>query len=240
MTTINLEKSLIRENKKLAMPKELLLINEYDKFTGLTENDALTRVGLSQTLKQGRLIKERIDIKREQTKEYNQERVFHISQIKGICEKYHLRFLPTRKYRGIIDAELPNRISNFEIAYNVKCTGYNTKIIAPIQSFELEKKPKDPLMFYEINNEYFYLIHKWGNDLNIFRAIIPYLCFPIVCVLIASLIFTLPLLAFGAKVYLIASAIVLFATGLWNILSFDDDDEKFVFFKKNDWDSEYE
>ena len=76
MTTINLEKSLIKENKKLIMPQELLLINEYDKFTELTENDALTRVGLNRTLQEGKSIKQKLQAKIDQTKEYNQERFF--------------------------------------------------------------------------------------------------------------------------------------------------------------------
>ena len=107
MTTINLEKSLIRENKKLAIPKELLLINEYDKFTALAENDVLERIGLNQTLKEGKNIRNRINRNLEQTKMFNQERVFHISQIASICKKYRLRFLSTGIYKGVIDSELP-------------------------------------------------------------------------------------------------------------------------------------
>lgn len=173
MITINLEKSLIKENKKLVMPEELLFINEYDKFAPLVENDALSRVGLNRALKKGQDIKNRMNQKLEKTKAFAQDRVFHISQIEGVCKKYRLRFLPAQKYRGVIDKDLANRILTFEVAYNLKCNEHNTKIIAPMESFKLEKKPKDPLMFYEINNEYFYLIHKWGNDLHLSRAILP-------------------------------------------------------------------
>ena len=171
--TINLEKSLVKENKKLATPKELLIINEYDQHTSLVDNDAMNRVGLNYVIKHGAKIAHTINEKLEQTKQFNQDRVFHISQIKGICNKYRLRFLSARHYKGTVDSDLPNRITNFEIAYGVKCDSHNTMIIAPMESFELQERPKDPLMFYRINNDYYYLIHKWGNDLSIIRSVLP-------------------------------------------------------------------
>src|SRR5690348_8400698 len=238
MTTINLEKSLIRENKKLAIPKELLLINEYNKFTTLAENDVLERIGLNKTLKEGKNIINRINRNLEQTKTFNQERVFHISQIAAICKKYRLRFLPIDRYKGVIDSELPNKISNFEIAYNLKCTKYNTRIVAPMRSFELEKKPKDPLMFYEINEEYFYLIHKWGNNLSSTRAILPilenglflWLSIPSIC----SLLFFI-----NFHVGITATILSFILTSLAEIISYGIYDEFVSFINKNDWESGY-
>lgn len=239
MTTINLEKSLIRENRKLAIPKELLLINEYDKFATLVENDALSRVGLNRTLKEGKNIKNRINLNNEQTKAFTQERVFHISQIKGICEKYRLRFLPTLEYRGIIDNELPNKISTFEIAYNLKCNTYNTRIVAPMESFELQKRPKDPLMFYKINDEYFYLIHKWGNDLNISRAILPLFESGLFCWLFIPFVFS-ALFLISFKVGLFATILSFILSSICQAVKLLTEEEPIRFLKKNDWDSEYE
>ena len=36
--------------------------------------------------------------------------------------------------------------------------------------FQLENYD-DPLMFASLGNDYFYLIHKWGNDLSFFRKV---------------------------------------------------------------------
>ncbi|WP_395062778.1 hypothetical protein [Flavobacterium sp.] len=36
--------------------------------------------------------------------------------------------------------------------------------MAPSKAFNL-KKYDDPLLFAPIGNDYYYLIHKWGNDL---------------------------------------------------------------------------
>ena len=40
--------------------------------------------------------------------------------------------------------------------------------MAPSKLFKLEDKD-DPLLFTPIGNDYFYLIHKWGNDLHPLR-----------------------------------------------------------------------
>jgi hypothetical protein len=181
MIKINLEKELLAQNRKVATPKELLIIKELDKV-GTIEGNALERIGI-KTYQQGARVKHKIDSQKIETETFNQDRVFHISQIEKICNKYYLKFLPSCLYNGSIDKELPYKISNFEAAYDVKChssseqgfmsTRYvgNTFIIAPKESFILQEKPLDPLLFYKINDSYYYLIHKWGNDLNITNRI---------------------------------------------------------------------
>ena len=45
------------------------------------------------------------------------------------------------------------------------------KMMAPSKLFELENYD-DPLMFVNLGNNYYYLIHKWGNDMSFFRKIL--------------------------------------------------------------------
>lgn len=247
MITINLEKELIKQNKKVATPYELLLIDEYDKLTELVENDALKRVGLHRTILSGKQTKDRIKTSLSETEKFNQERVFHLSQIENICNKYYLKFLPSRYFAGVVDNELPNRITNFEIAYGVQCDNTNTFIIAPIESFDLQKKPKDPLFFYKINSEYFYLIHKWGNDLSITRRLMNLLSNTWFSIFIISFGFTLPFLFFAFKGYFIFSCIFFVLLTAINLIRHqwvndfgDDEDNNWIsFYKKNDWTGEY-
>lgn len=42
-------------------------------------------------------------------------------------------------------------------------------IVAPATSFELQDRPIDPLLFCELGDDQFYLVHKWGNDLSVWR-----------------------------------------------------------------------
>ena len=55
-----------------------------------------------------------------------------------------------------------------EKEHNIELEGF--KIIAPSKLFRLEDKD-DPLLFAPIGNNYFYLIHRWGNDLHPLRKI---------------------------------------------------------------------
>lgn len=180
MIHVNLETELLRQNRKLATPLELLLIKEYERNTNLVGNDALQRVGIS-TLETANVIKKKVDSRADETVSFKKERVFHISQIEAICNKYYLRFLPANYYKGSIDHELPTKITNFEAAYKVKCGTGNTLIMAPKESFKLQEQPKDPLFFYQINDDYYYLIHKWGNDLSVFRQIKALYSQPLAC-----------------------------------------------------------
>ncbi|MEX0315336.1 MAG: hypothetical protein AB3N18_14260, partial [Allomuricauda sp.] len=69
--------------------------------------------------------------------------------------------------------EIPNSaisiIKKLEAEHHTQLKGF--KIMAPSKLFKLEDKD-DPLLFAPIGNDYFYLIHKWGNDLHPFRKIL--------------------------------------------------------------------
>lgn len=179
--TIDLEKELIRQNRKLATPQELLQIREFELNQGMLNNDVLERLQMNTSLLNGKQLKQEADSMHDATKNFKQERVFHISQIEALCKKYYLRFLSSSQYAGSIDPELPNKVTTFEAAYNVKIADQNRNrayIAAPKESFRLQAKPKDPLLFYKINSDYYYLVHKWGNDLSIFRRLLSVLSTP--------------------------------------------------------------
>lgn len=93
-------------------------------------------------------------------------RIFHLEQIRKICVDYRLRFLDSDLFKGDIPAEAISEIRSIEKAHNTTLSGF--KIVAPSKLFKL-KNYDDPLLFAPIGNGYYYLIHKWGNDLNAFR-----------------------------------------------------------------------
>ncbi len=94
--------------------------------------------------------------------------IYHIDQIKRICIDYRLRFLDSTYFKGEIPEEAFSKIAALEKEHNTEIK--NFKIIAPSKLFKLVDKD-DPLLFAPIGNEYFYLIHKWGNDLGAFRKL---------------------------------------------------------------------
>ncbi|MBO3117406.1 hypothetical protein J4050_11650 [Winogradskyella sp. DF17] len=108
--------------------------------------------------------------------------IYHIDHIKSICIDYRLRFLDSKYFKGKLPYEAISKIKGLEKDHNTEIKGF--KIIAPSKLFKLENAD-DPLLFAPIGNGYYYLIHKWGNDLNPFRKLLmwPYKSF-------SNLIFT--------------------------------------------------
>jgi hypothetical protein len=99
------------------------------------------------------------------------DRIFHLSHIKETCVDYRLRFLDMKYFKGDVPAEALLKISELEQAHQTKLAGF--KIAAPSKLFEL-KKSDDPLLFVPIGNDYYYLVHKWGNDLHPLRKLMMY------------------------------------------------------------------
>jgi len=96
------------------------------------------------------------------------DRLYHIDQIKTICIDYRLRFLDSSLFKGEIPYEAVIKIKALEKEHNTTLEGF--KIMAPSKLFKLENAD-DPLLFAPIGNGYYYLIHKWGNDLSPFRKL---------------------------------------------------------------------
>ncbi|WP_124979741.1 hypothetical protein [Nonlabens xiamenensis] len=95
-------------------------------------------------------------------------RIYHVDQIREICVDYRLRFLDTKYFKNDIPREALQEIKSLEKQHDITLKGF--KIVAPSKMFKLEDAD-DPLLFAPIGNGYFYLIHKWGNDLHPFRKL---------------------------------------------------------------------
>ncbi len=97
------------------------------------------------------------------------EKIFHINQIRQICIDYRLRFLDSKYFKGDIPAEAISKINALEKLHDTEVKGF--KIIAPSKLFKLNDKD-DPLLFAPMGNDYYYLVHKWGNDLHPLRKLL--------------------------------------------------------------------
>ena len=97
------------------------------------------------------------------------EKIFHIDDIKKLCITYRLRFLDSHYFKGNFPEEAISEIRNLENKHQT--TLKNFKIVAPAKLLKLENAD-DPLLFAPMGNDYFYLVHKWGNDLHPLRRIL--------------------------------------------------------------------
>ena len=99
----------------------------------------------------------------------NSDRLFHIDEIKKICIDYRLRFLDFDYFKGKVPNEAYDNLKEFK--YNHPDLNFKIMMMAPSKLFELENYD-DPLMFVSLGNNYYYLIHKWGNDMSYFRKLL--------------------------------------------------------------------
>ena len=119
----------------------------------------------SELIKSKRISKIKIDLDYNPDK-IDSNRLFHVDQIRKICIDYRLRFLDFNFFKGGVPDEAYTRLKEFEL--NHPDLDLNIKMMAPTKLFKLENYD-DPLMFVSLGNNYYYLIHKWGNDMSYFR-----------------------------------------------------------------------
>ncbi|HRH63764.1 MAG TPA: hypothetical protein PLI68_10595 [Bacteroidia bacterium] len=99
-------------------------------------------------------------------------RIFSLESIHEICVKYRLRFLDARYFKADFPYEAVQEIATFEKARACKIEQF--KIMAPSGIFELSDIHDDPLLFAQLNENTFYLLHRWGKDLKWYRGILNY------------------------------------------------------------------
>ncbi|MGB5377433.1 hypothetical protein [Muriicola sp.] len=154
----------IEEKLSLLTQKEEAQVNLIKNVYALLQKDSENEERIHQKLAGGQKgIANNFDFDLLET-----NRIYHIDQIKQICIDYRLRFLDSKYFKGEIPQEGISRIKALERSHRISIEGF--KIIAPSKLFRLEDKD-DPLLFAPIGNNYFYLIHRWGNDLHPLRKV---------------------------------------------------------------------
>ena len=113
-----------------------------------------------------------LDIKIQNDFDFDQletNKIYHLEQIRDVCIRFRLRFLDLKYFKNKLPESALEAVNSIEAKHNTVLTYF--KIMAPSVLFRLERKD-DPLLFVPIGNGYYYLIHKWGNDLHPMRSIL--------------------------------------------------------------------
>lgn len=95
--------------------------------------------------------------------------IFHLNDIKNVCISYRLRFLDIKYFKGELPESAHEAIEMLEEKHDTILSDY--KIMAPSVLFRLAKQD-DPLLFVPMGNQYYYLVYKWGNDLQPMRKLL--------------------------------------------------------------------
>ncbi|MDG1710667.1 MAG: hypothetical protein P8H51_00135 [Flavobacteriaceae bacterium] len=98
----------------------------------------------------------------------DRNKIYHIDQIKKVSINHRLRFLDLKYFKNKLPDSAYEDIQQLEALHDTRLSGF--KIMAPSALFRLEKTD-DPLLFAPLGNDYYYLVHKWGNDLHPLRKV---------------------------------------------------------------------
>ena len=169
------------------------------------------------------------------------DKIFHIDSIEKLCIKYRLRFLDTHLFKGDYPNELYSIIPELEATHETKLD--NFKIMAPSKLFRLKTK-EDPLLFVPIGNGYYYLVHKWGNDLKTYRKLLVWPFKNINTLIFTSILLSLASTALGSVLFNKLSDTQLFVIFVFNIKTFVFITFYLLFmmrknFNESIWDSKY-
>ena len=145
------------------------------------------------------------------------DKIFHIDSIKKLCINYRLRFLDTHLFKGEYPKELYSIIPNLENDHKTQLKDF--KIMAPSKLFRLKTK-EDPLLFVPIGNGYYYLVHKWGDDLKSYRKILVWPFKNINTLIFTSIILSLLSTAIGSAFFNDFSDTQLLVIFIFNIKTF--------------------
>ncbi|MEW6467618.1 MAG: hypothetical protein AB1458_01770 [Bacteroidota bacterium] len=161
---VNLKEELEREREGPAAQPGLLLAEAREILDKSLQNDH----EIMERLKKGR--GRDTVIEPVMLPEQEQGNIFHVSHIRNICVRYRLRFLDTKFFKGDYPYEALRKIAGLERKYNIKIQQF--KVVAPTRLFNLIDPDKDPLLFANLGNDRYYLLHKWGNDMPWYRKIL--------------------------------------------------------------------
>jgi hypothetical protein len=141
-------------------------------------------------------------------------KIFHIDHIKKVCIDYRLRFLDSPMFKNEIPEEAVSQIHELERKHDAKLGGF--KIVAPTKAFYLLNY-NDPMLFAPLGNDYYYLVHQWGNDMPASRKwlVLPFKnigTFTLMCFIISILVTMLfPLNKLGEHIRMATIIVFLFA-----------------------------
>jgi hypothetical protein len=184
---VSIEKELEKVSNEDKQKFNLDPINEVKLLlAGESSEDARILRGLSQNSQFNRIENMRgKQIELENLEKDFDGKVYTKEQIQNLCIDYRLRFLQSRLYTGAYDVQVAAKIKEFAKSTLAPIDEYTLGrryfVMAPKEMFELTtekyvskaelRRRLDPAIFYQIDENHYRLVHKWGNDFTIFRLI---------------------------------------------------------------------
>jgi len=160
MKKVNLFEELLRERNKQISSIELKSL-----IKDICEKEDFKKNRIAKSLNE----KNNENFNKMKFEEMETKNIFHKDTIKSICVQYRLRFLDSNLFKGDYPNNITKVISDIEKKHET--TLNNFMIMAPSKLFKI-KSPDDPILFVPLGNDYYYLIHKWGEEFNHLRKLL--------------------------------------------------------------------
>lgn len=140
-------------------------VNYYISMNKFYQENIFQQAGFSKTFNEGKALIEDLEIKFKETEKFKELPIFHVSQIREAVREIGLKDGNLKDYCGMLDENFNQKILDFKNKYKISIDESNTVLVATNSSFEIGADPKCCLLFYRINNEYFCLVHQWGEEM---------------------------------------------------------------------------
>ena len=160
MKKVNLFEELLRERNKQISSIELKSL-----IKDICEKEDFKKNRIAKSLNE----KNNENFNKMKFEKMETKNIFHKDTIKSICVQYRLRFLDSNLFKGDYPNNITKVISDIEKKHET--TLNNFMIMAPSKLFKI-KSPDDPILFVPLGNDYYYLIHKWGEEFNYLRKLL--------------------------------------------------------------------
>jgi hypothetical protein len=105
--------------------------------------------------------------------QFDVNQAYNHQHIKELCIRFRLRFLPSELYKGTLPYSAITAINQFQ---NTFTQGDKKQyyIVAPAEFFKLQDRFSDPLLFAQLSNGTYYLLHQWGEDFKPYKQAMMY------------------------------------------------------------------
>lgn len=185
-----LENSQKKVEENLTVPSVMNEVQKLLENDSIADRQMLKSLGMDTHLQ---VVEDMHDqkLQLEKLNEQFKGKIFSMETIKKLCEDYRLRYLKTRYYRGAVDSQIPAKIKELARECDVDLTNEAILsarffILAPQEAFNLDEVMvkrgpsklkqffdafKDPILFYQVDENHARMIHKWGGDFTMARAI---------------------------------------------------------------------
>ncbi len=101
--------------------------------------------------------------------EIEKDKIFTKAQIKNLCKKWRLQFLPSQNYSGELPYEAVLKIKDLNTTFRKDIKHF--KILSTSSFFNQDNCANQAMLFAQTIYGNYYLIHKWGKALSKWRSI---------------------------------------------------------------------